>query len=128
MKQHNYFRYFRVFHNDTVVTEISTNDFHPLKLMQANQGQVTYSLPINERLFYGYLTQAKAMEMAKAGALKHINSLIDEGKPGEKALYKYRFDHFQDLTVNLVEGNIQEVEDEALAEEVEKDSLNIQPS
>ena len=46
------------------------------------------------------------MEMAKAGALEHINSLIAMGKDGELALYEYRFHHYQDLTVNLVEENI----------------------
>ena len=50
------------------------------------------------------------MEMAKAGALEHINSLIALGKDGELALYEYRFHHYQDLTVSLVEANIHEAE------------------
>jgi hypothetical protein len=107
MKQHNYYRYFRVFKNDTVVTEISTNDFIPLKPKPLNRQALTYTLPVNEPMFYGYLNHVKAMEMAKAGALEHINALIAMGKDGELALYEYRFHHFQDLTVNLVEANIQ---------------------
>jgi hypothetical protein len=107
MKQHNYCRYFRVFKNDTVVTEISTNDFIPVKPKLINGQKVTYTLPINEHMFYGYFNLIKAKEMAKKGALEHINSLIAKGKDGELALYEYRFHHFQDLTVNLVEANIQ---------------------
>jgi len=106
MKQHNYYKYFRVFKNDTAVTEISTNDFITVKQKLITAQEVTYTFPINEPLFYGYLDREKAMEMAKAGALEHINSLIAMGKDGELALYEYRFHHYQDLTVNLVEENI----------------------
>jgi len=106
MKQHNYLRYFRVFKNDTVVTEISTNDFIPVKRELITGKEITYTFPINEPLFYGYLDRAKAMEMAKAGALEHINSLIAMGEDGELALYEYRFHHYQDLTINLAEANI----------------------
>jgi hypothetical protein len=121
MKQSNYNRYFRVFQNDTTVTEVSTNDFKRVKLQGANLQHLVYSLP--EPLFYGYLTEAKAMEMAKAGALEHINALIAMGKDGELALYEYRFHHYQDLTVNLVEANILEIEDEAIDKQREKDHL-----
>jgi hypothetical protein len=126
MKRNNYSRYFRVFHNDTTVTEISTNDFRRVRLQPANFEHIVYSLP--EPLFYGYLTEAKAMEMAKAGALEHINALIAMGKDGELALYEYRFHHYQDLTVNLIEANILESEDEAFDKQLEKDHLTIQPS
>jgi hypothetical protein len=105
MKQHNYYRYFRVFTNDTNVTQISTNDFIPLLPKPDSRQDIIYKLA--EPFFYGYFNQIKAMEMAKAGALRHINALIDLGKAGEKTLFQYRFDHFQDLTVNLVEANIQ---------------------
>ncbi len=121
MKQRNYSRYFRVFINDTIVTQVSTNDFHTPNLkpfkgnwLKCETGEVfsaiaavPYTLPTDGTLFYGYSTHAKAMEMAKAGALEHINTLIAMGKDGELALYEYRFHHFQDLTVNLVEANIQ---------------------
>jgi hypothetical protein len=119
MKQHNYTRYFRVFKDDTSVTEISTNDFLPVKPNPANDDSPVYQLPVNERLYYGYLTKAKAMEMAKGGALEHINLLLDQNESGEKELYQYRFDHFQDLTVNLVEANIEQIE----SEQPEKDVL-----
>ncbi len=110
MKQHNYSRYFRVFRDDTAVTEVSTNNFLPVNPKHIKLQGLAYTLPINEPLFYGYLTRIKAMEMAKAGALAHINVLIDQGKAGEHALYQYRFDHYEDLTVNLVEANIQKLE------------------
>jgi hypothetical protein len=126
MKRNNYSRYFRVFHNDTTVTEISTNDFRRVRLQPANFEHIVYSLP--KPLFYGYLTEAKAMEMAKAGALEHINALIAMGKDGELALYEYRFHHYQDLTVNLIEANILESEDETFDKQFEKDHLTIQPS
>ena len=125
MIQSNYLRYFRVFRNATSVTEISTNDFKRVKLKQANFEHIACSLA--EPLFYGYLTQAKAMEMAKAGALKHINALIAMGKDGELALYEYRFHHYQDLTVNLVEANITEIEDEAIDKLVKTDHLSSRP-
>jgi hypothetical protein len=60
-------------------------------------------------MFYGYTTQVKAMEMAKAGALRYINSLIDLGEAGEKQLLQYRTDHFEDLEVNLVYANIETI-------------------
>ena len=126
MKRNNYSRYFRVFHNDTNVTEISTNDFRCVNLQQANFKHIIYSR--HKPLFYGYLTQAKAMEMAKVGALAHINALIAMGKDGELALYEYRFHHYQDLTVNLIEANILEIEDEAIDKQLERDHLTIQPS
>lgn len=142
MKKRNYSRYFRVFMNDTLVTEVSTNDFRPLILKPCKGNWLTndsgkifcaiaavkYTLPTDGTLFYGYDTQAKAMEMAKSGALKHINLLIDEGKSSAKALYQYRFDHFEDLTVNLVAGNIQEIEDDSIKEQLAKSGLTPQLS
>jgi len=126
MIQRNYSRYFRVFHNDTAVTEISTNDWRYVKVHPAKVKPIVYSLP--EPLFYGYLTLAKAMEMAKAGALAHINALIAMGRDGELALYEYRFRHYQDLAVGLVEANILKIEEEAIDKQVKKDHLTILPS
>ncbi|MFC0515192.1 hypothetical protein ACFFGT_13320 [Mucilaginibacter angelicae] len=116
MVKNNYARYFRVFKNDTVVTEISTNDFQRLKLRPVKEnwliGDTTevlgtiagrlYTLPVNSPLFYGYATRSKAMEMAKAGALNYIDKLIDEGASGEETLLQYRRDHYEDLHINLV--------------------------
>jgi hypothetical protein len=121
MKKNNYSRYFRVFQNDTTVTEISTNDFLPLKLKPVKKDWLIgdtatvlctiagakYALPENEPLFYGYTTQIKAMEMAKAGALKYIDILISEGKESAKKLLQYRMDHYEDLQTNLVYANIE---------------------
>ncbi len=116
MVKNNYTRYFRVFKNDTVVTEISTNDFRRIKLRPVKEnwliGDTTevlgtiagmpYTLPVNSPLFYGYATRSKAMEMAKAGALNYIDKLIDEGAAGEETLLQYRRDHYEDLHINLV--------------------------
>jgi len=124
MNQQNYTRYFRVFKNDTVITEISTNDFQPLKLRPSGKNwligntaevlgtiaDIPYSLPALGKLFYGYQTYAKAMQGAKAGALSYINSLIDLGESGEQTLFQYRMDHYEDLNLNLVGSNIYKVE------------------
>ncbi len=122
MKQQNYIRYFRVFKNDTLITEISTNDFRPLKLRASGRhwligatgkvlctiASVNYAL--SDSPFYGYKTHLEAMKMAKSGALSYINSLIAMGKPGEKTLLQYRMDHYEDLNINLVQANIYKVE------------------
>jgi hypothetical protein len=116
MVKNNYTRYFRVFKNDTVVTEISTNDFRRIKLRPVKENwligdttevlgtiaDVSYALPVNSPLFYGYATRSKAMEMAKAGALNYINKLIEEGAVGEETLLQYRRNHYEDLHINLV--------------------------
>jgi|GEM_PF-576754 hypothetical protein len=126
MNQRNYTRYFRVFKNDTVVTEVSTNDFQPLKLTPVRKdwligptaevfcaiSAVNYALPAIGLLYYGYTTRAKAMEMAKAEALEYIDSLINQGEPGNQTLLQYRMDHYEDLNINLVEENIYKVENE----------------
>lgn len=112
MTQHNYSRYFRVFRNDTTVTEISTNDFRPSQLKSVHQGQVTFSLPDDGQFFYGYLTREKAMEMAKAGALQYMETLIEMGKSGMAALLKYRSDHYEDLNENLTYANIEAIKNQ----------------
>jgi len=121
MVKNSYARYFRVFKNDTVVTEISTNDFRRLKLRPVKEnwliGDTTevlgtiagmpYALPVNSPLFYGYATRSKAMEMAEAGALNYIDKLINEGAAGEETLLQYRRDHYEDLRINLVYDRIE---------------------
>jgi hypothetical protein len=126
MTQHNYVRYYRVFKNDTAVTEISTNDFLPL-LLRPEKGNwlfattraklrsvanTTYSLLPDQIAFVGYEDEAKAMEMAKLGAQEYINRLIDQGAAGEKKLLQYRVDHYEDLHVNLVFANIENIKRE----------------
>jgi hypothetical protein len=127
MKKSNYIKYFRVFQNDTVVTEVSTNDFRPLKLTPFQKdwligrtknvlcsiASVKYALLANSTFFYGYSSRAKAMEMAKIGAMNYINNLIKQGEAGRETLAQYRFDHYQDLHVNLLEANIRLVREGA---------------
>jgi hypothetical protein len=126
MKQPNYIRYFRVFKQHTKVTEISTNDFLRPKLRAVGKNWLIgeteiilcaiadagYRLPADNILFYGYTTKVKAMEMAKAGALKYINSLIAEGAPAKARLHQYRRDHYEDLNITLVEANIYKPEND----------------
>jgi len=115
MEQHNFIRFYRVFEHDTSVTEISTNDFALAASGRFDTAlSPLYSLPTDGTMFYGYADKAHAMEMAKAGALKYIDRLIDEGDKSSAKLEQYRYDHYDDLNVNLVEANIQEIEQEEL--------------
>lgn len=50
------------------------------------------------------------MEKAKAGALLHINKMIAEITLGIEKLKSYRNDRYQDLNVNLLDGNIRKLE------------------
>ncbi len=102
MKQQNYTGYFRVYQNDTAITKVSTNDFRQTKLTHGAH----YALPAGEGFYYGYKTLAKAMQMAKTGALAHINLLLGMGKAGEAELLQYRMDHYDDLNNNLIDANI----------------------
>jgi hypothetical protein len=113
-------KFYRVFRNDTVVTEVSFNDFrlalNPVaeEPKTGNSVDKVYSIPNptyfllpEKEMFYGYELKTHAMEMAKAGALKHIASLIAEGSKGFERLYQYRIDHYEDLNVTLRDSNIQ---------------------
>jgi hypothetical protein len=126
MKQHNFIKYYRVFEHDTLVTEISSNDFKPLISKQFKKGRLIdrpvnaidlgsshlYSLPTDGTMFYGYPQKAQAMKMAKAGALKYIDLLISQADSSASKLNKYRTDHYDDLNVNLVDANIRKAENE----------------
>lgn len=119
MERHCFKSFYRVFKNDTAVTEISFNDFRHVVRNFGKESQegdsvgglfsipyTTYSLmPENER-YCGYEVRTHAMEMAKAGALKHIEELISEGPTGIDKVYQYRFDHYEDLNINLIDSNI----------------------
>jgi hypothetical protein len=107
MKKNNYSRYFRFLKNDTVIDEISTNDFKPFKAKLPIAP--SYSLVIKDPLYYGFLSRAKAMEMAKAGALEYMDTLISKGRSGMEALLKYRDDHYEDLNENLTYANIEAI-------------------
>ena len=111
MKKNNYSRYFRFLKNDTVVNEISTNDFRPLAKLRPIAA-ATYSLVIKEPFYYGFLSRTRAMEMAKAGALEYIETLIDKGKSGMAALLKYRSDHYEDINENLTYANIEAIKNQ----------------
>jgi len=110
MKKNNYSRYFRFLKNDTVIDEISTNDFKPFKAKPPKTP--SYSLIIKDPLYYGFLNRARAMEMAKAGALEYMDTLIDKGRSGIEALLKYRDDHYEDLNENLTYANIEAIKNQ----------------
>jgi hypothetical protein len=121
----HFLKYYRVFKHETAVTEVLTNDFIPVKKFQFKGGQpidslrtnrdwqstqFKYELPKDDMMFYGYISKIKAMEKAKAGALLHINKMIAEITLGIEKLKSYRSDHYQDLNVSLLDGNIRKLE------------------
>lgn len=119
MKQNNFIKYYRVYKNGTSVTEVSANDFLPRLLSTKSvltSGKPVdvlcsipsqqYSLPADGAMYYGYLDKIKAMEMAKAGALTHIEIMIKYVEDGIEKLRQYRYDHYQDLNFTLLEDNI----------------------
>lgn len=124
MKKNLLLKYYRVFKNETAVTEISTNDFKPvpagrfkhgtslLPPTDANVANVYpgYSLPGDSEMFYGYASKTMAMRKAKAGALLHINRMIEEVVQGIQKLKDYRNAHHEDLNTTLLEGNIRALE------------------
>ncbi|QJD95492.1 hypothetical protein HH214_06190 [Mucilaginibacter robiniae] len=127
MKKNSLFRYYRVFKNDTTVTEISTNNFKLLPALLSQrvfpvhsniQEEVThhvhsgYILPDDSEMFYGYASKTMAMRKAKAGALQHINRLIAEVTQGINKLKTHRALHYQDLNDTLLESNIRKLERE----------------
>lgn len=115
MEKPRFNKFYRVFTNDTQVTEISFNDFIPVRTKPKGEPSIgqplfptdTYRLLPEKEMFYGYELKTYAMEMAKAGALKYIASLIVEGPGSIEKLKQYRFDHFEDLNVTLTDANIQ---------------------
>ena len=118
MKHRNYIRYYRVFKDDTTVTEISINNFLRIRLIPKNNNYPEFQLSAHGHLYYGYISKAKAMEMAKAGVFQHISLLLALGNEGKQGLLQYRFNHFQDLTVNLVDANIKNIDLEKLGTNV----------
>jgi len=110
MKKNNYSRYFRFLKYDTVVNEISTNDFKRFKAKLPIAP--TYSLVIKDPLYYGFLSRTRAMEMAKAGALEYMETLIDKGREGMAELLKYRNDHYDDLNETLTYANIEAIKNQ----------------
>jgi hypothetical protein len=119
MEQHNFTKYYRVYKNDTTVTEVSTNDFIPLTTRHFKAGWVIgppvdvlcaipayYSLPADDAMYYGYANRIEALEMAKVGAIRYINVMLKAGLSRNTELMQYRCDHYTDLNVTLREANI----------------------
>ena len=119
MEKHNFTKYYRVYKNDTAVTEVSTNDFISLTTRHFKAIGVTnppvdvlcsipplYSLPTDDTMYYGYSNKIKALEMAKAGAIRYINAMLKAGVSRNTELMQYRSDHYTDLNVTLREANI----------------------
>ena len=114
-----YFKFYKVNKNETSVTEVLINDFKPFQpayhaikiacILHSRQ-HTAFFLPGDEAMFYGFTCLIKAMEHAKAGALKYISKLIDDGDEGYPLLLKYREDHYEDLNINLTDRNIKEIE------------------
>lgn len=114
------YKFYRVFTHDTAVTEVSFNNFkrpvlrdYRKETLIGNSADELFSIPYHtygllteKDRFYGYELKTRAMEMAKAGALKHIEKLIAEGPQSNYKVYQYRFDHYDDLNINLTESNI----------------------
>ncbi|MDV6217845.1 hypothetical protein R1T15_25250 [Mucilaginibacter sp. L3T2-6] len=126
MKKNNFIKYYRVYKNDTSVTEVSVNDFKPVLPGRFKRGIpiagpgdahcplpcFEYSLPPDGSMFFGYPDKVTAMEKAKAGALAYINEMIKEVELGIKKLVQYRNDHYEDLNINLLDANIRRLKKE----------------
>ncbi|MEP6613279.1 MAG: hypothetical protein ABJA76_15370 [Mucilaginibacter sp.] len=114
-----YFKFYKVMKTDTRVTEISTNDFElftpdyfKIKAACRSHSRLhpAFFIAADGPIYCGFLSRFRAMEHAKAGALKYIAKLIDGGEQRYGQLLKYRSEHFDDLNVNLTDGNIQKLE------------------
>ena len=114
-----YFKFYKVLKNDTAVTEVLTNDFNIskpayLKIKTActlqSAAHSAFSIPDDGFMFYGFLSRIKAMEFAKAHALKYIDKLIEGGVMSYGLLLKYREEHYEDLNINLTDRNIRKLE------------------
>lgn len=69
-----------------------------------------FCLLADEFKYTGFLSEIKALEYAKAGALKYIGELIEGGDATYKLLLQYRETHHDDLNINLTEKNIRQHE------------------
>jgi hypothetical protein len=126
MKNNFFTKYYRVYKNDTHVSEVSVNNFKPVALRHFKRGMPVasitdepspapyfqYALPTDGSMFFGYVSKVVAMEKAKAGAIAYINLMIGNVEQGIEQLRQYRSDHYQDLNVNLVDSNIRRLEQE----------------
>jgi len=111
LNRYNYCKYYRVDKNDTLVKEVSVNDFEMVRRAGKNKNE-GITLQHDAQTYSMYTDLGQAMEKAKAGARAHIEELIAEGEEGLPALLQYRMDHYEDLNINLVDANIQKEERE----------------
>jgi hypothetical protein len=126
MTRNNFIKYYRVFKNDTLVTEVSANDFMPLDALRFKAGWLAanpvdplatvepayYRLPEDSSMFYGYTNEFIAMRRAKSGALAYLEVMIKEVERGIFKLKQYRSAHYESLNVVLLDANIRRLEDE----------------
>lgn len=110
-----YYKFYRVYKNETAVQQVSTNDFKAfcltyIKIKAAcssnSRENPAFSISDVDSMACRFISQVKAMEFAKAGALKYISQLIDEGEESFDLLIAYREAHYEDLNINLTEKNI----------------------
>jgi len=108
------FKYYRVYKNETAVTEVTANDFKPrsTKGMVNDTSPIFYTLPADNFMFFDYPDKVDAMENAKAGALRYIYFLIKEAENCILKLKDYRDAHYEDLNINLLDSNIRRLEKE----------------
>lgn len=120
----NYYRYSRVMNEDTNIIELSTNNFiallkrpyrtiwtnnHPVKVYYSLADQ-PYHIDRAAIAYHDYVDKILAMEKAKEGALKYIESLIEQGNLIASTLKQYRMAHYEDLNENLLDRKILELE------------------
>ncbi len=124
MKKITYLKYYRVYKNGTSVTEVSANDFRPVRANRFKKGWLVnapvdvlcaipvqgYTLPADDLMYYGYTSRVEAMEKAKSGAMAYINAMIKGIEQGIATLRQYRNDHYEDLNVNLLDANIRRLQ------------------
>jgi hypothetical protein len=113
------YKFYKVFKNDTSVTEVLIND---LKTFEATLCEIkaacilhsakrpAFFFPPDAFSFRGFFSRIRAMEYAKAGALRYISGLIDEGERSNDKLLQYRWTHYEDLNFTLTDRNIRKLE------------------
>ena len=105
-----FFKYYRVYKNCADVSEVSANDFTGPRSKDDMSLPPCYHLPPDNMMYYEYNGLVLAMQRAKAGALKYIDSLIKEGEEGISKLIRYRMENYENLNFLLIESNIRRIE------------------
>lgn len=94
---------------DTAATVVYTHNFGALKF-ERTVIRPPFSLPPDQDMFYGYVSLVQALNQAKKGAQTYIEKLINEGEQSLPQLWQYRFNHYEDLCVNLLNDNIRRLD------------------